>query len=310
MARTILPPPFSVPDLIPELADLVRETTLLYPRSGAPHISDSSIGGPLLWPVAEPWPQCADPGHYNPAHVSTAGAGAAPVTMVPVVQLYARDVPELPFPQGCDVLQIVWCPLIHESQDQCTVLPQLHWRNEAEVTATGAAAKALPAPYESDDDFVPRPCTVSPTRVEEYPNWDMPTALTETLGDRFDDIEAEFGCSYYDIATTIRARPVATRAGLSPRTGPTAPAGNPWNTCSASPLQNRAPAVGFPRTSNKVASRCLCGGSKPTQPLPTPSAMGWTWVTSAACTSSFALSAPALHGRTATTADASSALAV
>jgi hypothetical protein len=57
--------------------------------------------------------------------------------MVPVVQLYARDVPELPFPRGRDVLQIVWCPLIHEDQDQWAALPRLYWRTEAEVIAIG-----------------------------------------------------------------------------------------------------------------------------------------------------------------------------
>ncbi|WP_405931273.1 hypothetical protein [Streptomyces sp. NBC_00827] len=209
MPRNIPPSPFNVTALIPELAGLGRETMLLYPRSGAPEVHDSSIGGPLLWPAAEPWPLCADPVHYNPAHESTSAVGPEPVAMVPVVQLYARDVPELSFPAGRDVLQVVWCPLIHKSQDQCTVLPQLYWRSEAEVSATGVRAEVLPdplAPHGHDEDFVPRPCTVSPTRVEEYPNWDMPEGLAPTLADRFDEIEAEFGCSYYDVATTIQSK--------------------------------------------------------------------------------------------------------
>ncbi|MFF3359141.1 hypothetical protein ACFYWN_42650 [Streptomyces sp. NPDC002917] len=205
MARTVPPAPFNVAEWIPELAGLVRNSTLLYPRSGAPRVHDSSIGGPLLWPVTEPWPQCADPEHYNPMHESAPVVGTQPVAMVPIIQLYARDVPELPFPTGRDVLQIVWCPLIHESQDQCTALPRLHWRSEAEVTATGTLPDT-PAPYDYDEGFVPRPCTISPTRITEYPNWDMSEGLAQTLGDRFDDIEAEFGCSYYDMATTIQSK--------------------------------------------------------------------------------------------------------
>ncbi|MFE0381253.1 hypothetical protein ACFW1M_38125 [Streptomyces inhibens] len=33
--------------------------------------------------------------------------------MVPVVQLFARDVPRLKFPADKDVLQLIWCLLIH-----------------------------------------------------------------------------------------------------------------------------------------------------------------------------------------------------
>lgn len=31
--------------------------------------------------------------------------------LIPVVQLYARDVPGLPFPEGTDVLQVLWLPV-------------------------------------------------------------------------------------------------------------------------------------------------------------------------------------------------------
>lgn len=34
----------------------------------------------------------------------------------------------------------------------------------------------------------------------------MPEGLAQTLSDRFDEIEAEFGCSYYDMATTIQSK--------------------------------------------------------------------------------------------------------
>lgn len=85
---------------MPELAGLARETTLLYPRSGQPGVHDSSIGGPLLWPAYEPWPMCAEPGHWKPLRSPTEVVGPEPVALVPVVQFYARDVPGLPFPPG------------------------------------------------------------------------------------------------------------------------------------------------------------------------------------------------------------------
>ncbi|WP_328401700.1 hypothetical protein [Nocardia sp. NBC_00403] len=41
----------------PELAALARTATRLHPYPGAPTVHDSSVGGPLLWPADEPWPE-------------------------------------------------------------------------------------------------------------------------------------------------------------------------------------------------------------------------------------------------------------
>lgn len=109
--RPLAPIPFDVEAVFPELAGSAREVTLLYPRAGAPGPGDSSLGGPLLWPADEPWPMCAEADHYEPL---APPVGPEPVAMVPVVQLYARDVPGLVFPAGSDLLQILWCPLVHE----------------------------------------------------------------------------------------------------------------------------------------------------------------------------------------------------
>ncbi|MCX5441154.1 hypothetical protein [Streptomyces sp. NBC_00063] len=88
--------------------------------------------------------------------------------MVPVVQLFARDVPELPFPEDRDVLQLVWCPLIHPNDQACAALPSLYWRSEADVLTSGML-QAIPAPQEGEyeEEFMPNPCTVSPTSVVE-----------------------------------------------------------------------------------------------------------------------------------------------
>ncbi|MEU7167297.1 hypothetical protein AB0A70_22075 [Streptomyces morookaense] len=160
-------------------------------------------GGPLLWPTDEPWPMCTDPTHWKPLRRPTELVGPDPVAMVPVAQLYARDVPDLPFPEGTDVLRVLWCPLIHDGQD--TVLPQLYWRCEAEVRAVGVDSNP-PAPREHDEEFVPRPCTVSPTRATEYPNWDIPANLSHALEERFEGIERRFGFSYFDVATTPQSK--------------------------------------------------------------------------------------------------------
>ncbi|MCI4045708.1 hypothetical protein [Streptomyces sp. TRM75563] len=204
MPHRIPAAPFEVESLIPELVGLGRETTLLYPRSGEPGVRSSSIGGPLLWPADEPWPLCTEPRHWKPLRTPTEVVGPEAVAMVPVVQLYARDVPELPFPAGLDVLQVVWCPLIHDDEVGAA-LPKVYWRSERTVAAGGMVPNP-PAPYEYEEEFVPRPCTVTPTRVVEYPNRDLPGDLAQALSQRFGEIEDTFGFSYYELATTVQSK--------------------------------------------------------------------------------------------------------
>lgn len=199
--RLLAPIPFEVESVLPELAEMARAVTLLYPRAGHPGPGDSSIGGPLLWPTGEPWPMCAEPDHYKPLG---APVGPEPVAMVPVVQLYARDVPGLVFPDGTDLLQILWCPLVHED-DQYAANPRLHWRSTA-LTAADAAAGRPPRPHTAEEDYLPRPCTVSPTPAVEYPNWDLPEGLSELLDERFEALQKERGFDYFEVATTQQSK--------------------------------------------------------------------------------------------------------
>ncbi|MFJ3635390.1 hypothetical protein [Streptomyces sp. NPDC090112] len=195
------PIPFDVEAVFPELAGTAREVTLLYPRAGQPGPGDSSIGGPLLWPAGEPWPMCAEPDHYKPLD---APVGTEPVAMVAVAQLYARDVPGLLFPAGTDLLQILWCPLVHED-GQYAAGPRLHWRDTAR-TAAAADGGQPPSPHTADEDFLPRPCTVSPTPAVEYPNHDMPEGLSARIGERFEELREERGFDYFDVATTQQSK--------------------------------------------------------------------------------------------------------
>ncbi|MFD4955657.1 hypothetical protein, partial [Streptomyces sp. NPDC058451] len=199
--RPLAPIPFEVEAAFPELTGTVREVTLLYPRAGQPGPDDSSIGGPLLWPADEPWPMCAEPDHYKPL---SAPVGPEPVAMVPVVQLYARNVPNLVFPADTDLLQILWCPLVHED-DQYAANPRLYWRSSA-LIAAGATAGEPPRPHTAEGDYLPRPCTVSPTPAVEYPNWDLPEGLGELLDERFEALKDERGYDYFEVATTQQSK--------------------------------------------------------------------------------------------------------
>jgi hypothetical protein len=160
---------------MPGLASLARTVVRLRPRRGEPGIRDSHVGGPMLWPVDEPWPHCADADH---------GSANDSVPMVSVAQLYAADIPEIAFPEGTDLVQIVWCPETHDlpkpafQGKDCRVF----WRRSGEVVY---GPGVQPDPWEHWDakwDEVPRPCTVHPERVVEYPWWEeLPAGLWKQL---------------------------------------------------------------------------------------------------------------------------------
>lgn len=155
----------------------------------------------MLWPADEPWPTCAEPDHYRPL---AEPVGPEPVAMVSVLQLFARDVPGLVFPAGTDLLQILWCPLVHDD-GQDAASPRLHWRSTA-LTAANAAHGEPPRPHTADEDFMPRPCTVSPTPAVEYPNWDLSEELVGLLGERFEALKEEQGYDYFEAATTQQSK--------------------------------------------------------------------------------------------------------
>ncbi len=157
------------------------------------------MGGPLLWPAGEPWASCSQE-HDAPfalntpeevrtlrrirarevwtdadqAEVSRIHAGhdpsllpEGPHPLIPVAQLYVRDVPDLPFPEGTDLLQVLWCPFIDIEDQEGSEAVQLRWRRAGDVTEVLAAA---PEPaYVGTYELVPVPCVLHPEQVHEYP---------------------------------------------------------------------------------------------------------------------------------------------
>ncbi|MFK0259424.1 DUF1963 domain-containing protein [Streptomyces sp. NPDC090445] len=182
MTRRTPPRPVDVETLFPEVAPLRRQTVRLHPRAGRPTRRDSSVGGPLLWPEHQPWPLC--PEHHGSP-------------MVPVVQLHAADALGLvPFPPGCDLLQVLWCPREHDGR---WVIPEVHWRDAA---AVGSVREAPPVPVPVPYGRVPQPCVVHPEAAAEYPNWDLDEELHDALEPRFDLLEAETGWLYHHQLST------------------------------------------------------------------------------------------------------------
>lgn len=234
MVRTTPPRPVDVAVHLPSLAPLARTAVRLHPRPGEPTSADSSIGGPLLWPAQEPWPTCAEhagptlEGASVPDVMArrrilaqawarprpqgadlltekekvvvervdsgTQIAQDGPTPMVPVVQLYARDIPGLPRPDGADLLQVLWCPFDHEDDGY---LPStiLRWRIAAEVTDP---LTDPPRPAAVEEHYLPQPCVLHPEEVTEYP---AALSLPEELAERVEEWEDQEGTEYqYDLS--------------------------------------------------------------------------------------------------------------
>ncbi|MFJ5774596.1 hypothetical protein [Streptomyces sp. NPDC093094] len=244
LVRTTPPRPVDVTAVFPELAPLARPAIRLHPRPGSPSVGESSVGGPLLWPVEEPWPHCEashlhldsglrqspaevrlerrmrarwhrDPGgpELTPEEKAIKERSAAmlaerlgadaplpadcPAPMLPVAQLYLRDIPLLRPPGQADLLQVLWCPYDHEPD--CKPATALFWRSSAEVVDILAAP---PEPYEANyPGYVPEPCLLAPEAITEYPDsLDLSPQLRQALGDwnRWQAAGADVDSSYAD----------------------------------------------------------------------------------------------------------------
>nr|BFE61497.1 hypothetical protein GCM10020063_060230 [Dactylosporangium thailandense] len=191
---TTAPAAVDVAATFPQLVPFARTAVRLHPRPGSPDAGQSSMGGPLLWPAAEPWPMCDGPDPYD--HWGRPPAEARS-PLVPVLQLFAEDVPGLPFPAGKDVLQVLWCPFDHNPWS--SPRPELRWRRRA---GTGPRLRTAPPPDPAAEaGRVPDPCVLHPERVTEYPNHDLPPQVRESIRPAVARVERETGWEYeYDLS--------------------------------------------------------------------------------------------------------------
>jgi len=114
-----------------------------------------------------------------------------PVRLVPVLQLHRGETSAVPFPDGTDLLQLLWCPSSHEHHGPAA---RGFWRNAASVTDP---LPVMPEPnHVQRDGFVPRPCLVHPEDVVEYP----PTCLAP----RHDEHYTRFGMMPAELEDAVR----------------------------------------------------------------------------------------------------------
>lgn len=105
-----------------------------------------------------------------------------PYPMIGVLQVYARDVPELPYPEGTDLCQLLWCPNNHD-EPWYGPRPVVAWRHAGSATEllTDLPHTTFDAPVNAID-YVPAPCVLMPERVTEYPHpYDLPDILRGRL---------------------------------------------------------------------------------------------------------------------------------
>ncbi|MGY6025205.1 hypothetical protein [Streptomyces spinosirectus] len=164
MTRTPGPTTEVILAALPELAPFAREAVLLHLERAERDCRNSSIGGPLLWPSDEPWPECSLPDEND-------SAGVSATAVAPVAQIFRRDVPGPWWPDGIDLLQILWCPNEHgdppvQAADGSPVL-EVRWRRAADVISR---ATTPPSPSRHDEDgSLPQVCAITAERVTDFP---------------------------------------------------------------------------------------------------------------------------------------------
>ncbi|MFE5867316.1 hypothetical protein ACFQ6V_01550 [Streptomyces roseifaciens] len=117
--------------------------------------------------------------------VQDASGPGAP--MVPVLQLYARDAPAAaPWPDGADVLQMLWCPTEHSDPPGQPRYwgPTVTLRYRSSSRVAGAVVDP-PRPDRADDCYLPRPCVLDPVEVTDLPDQDEIPEDLHAEGDRW-----------------------------------------------------------------------------------------------------------------------------
>ncbi|XVU26897.1 hypothetical protein ACQPZJ_07575 [Actinoplanes sp. CA-054009] len=124
---------------------------------------------------------------YTEPHAAARG----PIALVPVAQLYRRDVPGIDWPAGSDLLQVLWCPLDHETTGYNPRV-ELRWRRAADVGATPAEP---PEPAVVNESYLVTPCAVRPEVIREH---EYAPLLPDDLRERAERWAEERGLDYDD----------------------------------------------------------------------------------------------------------------
>jgi hypothetical protein len=121
--------------------------------------------------------------------------------MIVVAQLKAADFPEIAFPDGTDLVQILWCGGFHD-QSMGAEPVQMFWRRAAGVGEV-LAEQPTPAPDLYAQKLVPRSCVLDPERVAEHPWYEeLPGEVLDRLRAWEPDPDYEWYPPLYDEVAT------------------------------------------------------------------------------------------------------------
>jgi hypothetical protein len=112
-----------------------------------------------------------------------------PIALVPVAQLFRRDVPDLGWPAQADLLQVLWCPMDHPDAGYNPRV-ELRWRRVADIDGQ---LDPVPEPTVVNENYLPTPCVVHPEPVREHQYVDL---LPENLKKRLYAWEKQSGLRY------------------------------------------------------------------------------------------------------------------
>lgn len=100
-----------------------------------------------------------------------------------------RAGPARPGPDGCDLLQVFWCPFDAHGPTGYGMYTHLRWRRAAEVRAPAAEP---PAPGTVGfDGYLPEPCVLHPERITEYPYIELLTGELGAAVEEWEDAQEE-----------------------------------------------------------------------------------------------------------------------
>jgi hypothetical protein len=132
--------------------------------------------------------------------------------MLPVAQLYLRDIPLLRPPGDADLLQVLWCPHDHEWYPRPATA--LFWRTAADVVDVLAEQ---PEPhYVGHEGYVPVPCLLALEQITEYPhNLELSQELRQSLRDwsRWQAADVDVDSSYADYPTSFYIKHLGSAPG-------------------------------------------------------------------------------------------------
>ncbi|MET9105370.1 hypothetical protein [Streptomyces zhihengii] len=122
--------------------------------------------GPAVTPAEETARERIAAAYAERLEAGSPDPADCPVPMLPVAQLYLRDIPLLRPPGGADLLQVLWCPYDHEPDNKPSTA--LFWRSATDVADI---LTTPPQPYEVNyEGYLPEPCTLTPEATTDYPN--------------------------------------------------------------------------------------------------------------------------------------------